>query len=47
VIDLDEVAFRHWDEASGAWTVAPGRYQLLVAASSRDIRSTVDCELTA
>jgi beta-glucosidase len=47
VIELDEVAFRHWDEASGAWTVAPGRYQLLVAASSRDIRSTVDCELTA
>jgi beta-glucosidase len=47
VIDLDDVAFRHWDEASGRWVVAPGRYELLVAASSRDVRSTVGCELTA
>ncbi len=46
VLDLDEVAFRHWDDAAGGWTVAPGRYELLVAASSRDIRSTADCELT-
>ncbi len=45
VIELDEIAFRHWDGATAGWTVVPGRYELLVAASSRDIRSTVPIEL--
>lgn len=47
VVELDEVAFRHWDTGSGGWVVAPGRYELLVAASSRDIRSTAPVELRA
>ena len=44
-VELDEVAFRHWDTAAGGWVVAPGRYEILVAASSRDIRSTVPFDL--
>ena len=45
VVELDEVAFRHWDAAGGTWTVDPGRYEVLVAASSRDIRASVPVEL--
>jgi len=45
VVELDQVAFRHWDVAAGGWAVAPGRYAVLVAASSRDIRATVPVEL--
>ncbi|MDQ3385674.1 MAG: glycoside hydrolase family 3 C-terminal domain-containing protein [Actinomycetota bacterium] len=45
VVDLDEVAFRHWDISAGCWVVAPGRYEILVAASSRDIRSAVPVDL--
>ncbi len=37
--DLDERAFAFWDPVAGAWTVEPGRFGLLVGASSRDIRS--------
>jgi beta-glucosidase len=46
VVELDDVAFRHWDEASGGWVVVPGAYELVVAASSRDHRSSVGVELT-
>jgi beta-glucosidase len=45
VVELDEVAFRHWDATGGTWTVDPGRYEVLVAASSRDIRGSVPVEL--
>lgn len=45
VLDLDDVAFRHWDAASGGWRVAAGTYGLLVAASSRDVRATVPVTL--
>ena len=38
--DLDARAFAYWDTASGAWTVAPGCYQVMVGRSSRDIRVT-------
>lgn len=31
---------------NGHWNIAPGRYQLKVAASSQDIRLTADIELT-
>jgi beta-glucosidase len=34
-------AFRRWDETSGAWTVDPGAYDLVVAASATDIRATI------
>lgn len=45
-VDLDEDAFRRWDERAGGWTVDPGRYELVVAASSRDHRATVPVDLT-
>ena len=35
--ELGERAFAHWDPAAGAFTVAPGRYQVLVGRSSRDL----------
>ncbi len=37
--ELDERAFAFWDPVAGRWTVEPGRFGLLVGASSRDIRS--------
>jgi beta-glucosidase len=45
VVELDEVAFRHWDTGAARWSVAPGRYELVVATSSRDPRGTVEVEL--
>ena len=38
---FDSCAFRRWDESAGDWTVDPGRYELLIAASSVDIRHTI------
>jgi len=37
---LGRDAFAYYDEASRDWRVAPGRYELRVGASSRDIRLT-------
>jgi len=34
-------AFRRWDDVAHAWTVDPGDYDLVVAASATDVRSTV------
>ncbi len=34
-------AFRRWDDVAHAWTVDPGAYDLVVAASAADVRSTV------
>ncbi|HUF32162.1 MAG TPA: glycoside hydrolase family 3 C-terminal domain-containing protein [Acidimicrobiales bacterium] len=45
VLDLDRVAFRTWDVASGTWVVHPGTYEAIVGASSRDLRSSVSVEL--
>jgi beta-glucosidase len=35
---LDSRSFSIWDEATGAWVVPHGQYDVLVGASSRDIR---------
>src|SRR5204862_7655349 len=35
---LDSRSFSHWDTAAGNWTITPGCYDVLVGASSRDIR---------
>ena len=35
------------DEASGSWVVHPGRYELLVGRSSRDLRARATFELAA
>jgi len=39
--ELDAAAFRYWDVESEGWKDSPGRYEVLVGASSRDIRATV------
>ena len=39
---FDSRAFRRWDELAGDWTVDKGRYELLIGASSMDIRHAID-----
>ena len=41
VLRFDARAFRRWDPSAGQWTVDPGRYDLLLAASATDIRHTI------
>ena len=36
---LDDRAFAFWDPRSGGWRVEPGEFELLVGASSADIRA--------
>ena len=44
--ELTPRAFAYWDEADENWSVAPGRYEIRVGASARDIRSRAWLELT-
>ena len=44
-LDRDELAA--FDEASGEWVVHPGRYEVLVGRSSRDIRGRAEFEVAA
>jgi beta-glucosidase len=44
-IPLDQSAFSHYDPAKHAWVVDPGKYEVLVGASSRDIRLRGTVEL--
>lgn len=46
VVELDTLAFRHWDEPGG-WTVAAGTYELVLGASSRQPRGTASVTLAA
>ncbi len=46
-LELGPRAFSYWDVDAHAWRVEPGRYELRVGASSRDIRSTAEIEITA
>ena len=39
-IPLDDKAFRYWNVKTDRWEVEGGSYQLLVGASSVDIRLT-------
>ena len=39
-VELDAAAFRYWDVDTHAWRTDPGRYEVLVGASSRDIRAS-------
>lgn len=36
-----------FDEATSSWTVAAGTYQFLIGASSRDIKATLDAQVSA
>ncbi len=40
-IELGAPAFRYWDVDTHRWRSDPGRYELLVGASSRDIRANL------
>ena len=42
---LDRAALSYWDPAKKAWTADPGRFQIEVGASSRDIRMRLPIEL--
>ncbi|WP_420435078.1 glycoside hydrolase family 3 C-terminal domain-containing protein [Candidatus Poriferisocius sp.] len=44
-IALKERSFARWDPQDHRWTVDPGQYQLLVAASATDIRSALPIEV--
>ncbi len=37
--------FAHWSTARSGWLVMPGRYQLSVGSSSRDLRASTTMEL--
>jgi beta-glucosidase len=44
VLDLDQRAFRHWQDGAG-WTIAPGTYLIYVGRSSQDLalQASVQC----
>ena len=44
-VNADDLA--SYDEAASAWVVTPGNYKILVGASSRDIRATLEAEVAA
>jgi beta-glucosidase len=46
-LTLDRRAFAFWDVTSHQWQVEPGRFDILVGSSSRDIRVTGSIELTS
>lgn len=43
-VGLDAVAYRYWDVDTHGWRSEPGSYELLVGASSRDIRASAVVE---
>ncbi len=43
-IVLDAAAYRYWDTETHGWRSDPGRYEILVGASSRDIRASAEVE---
>jgi len=46
-ITLPRRAFAAWDPASAAWVVEPGRFEVRVARSSRDVAAVLAVEVTA
>lgn len=45
-LQFPPTAFRRWDETADAWTIDPGRYELLLASSAADIRHRFPVTLT-
>jgi len=45
VIALEDRDLAYWDEVAGGWRVEPGRFEILVGASSRDIRLRASLEM--
>jgi beta-glucosidase len=44
-LEFGPEAFRRWDDRTHRWTIDPGAYDLVVAASATDVRATVRVEL--
>ncbi len=42
---LQDRDLAYWDEAGTGWRIEPGRFEILVGASSRDIRLRASLEL--
>lgn len=45
-ISLDRRAFSIWDRGQKAWVVEPGRWQIQIGSSSRDIRLRLEVDIT-
>jgi beta-glucosidase len=45
-LPLDERAFAFWDVGRDGWAVEPGRFEVVVGASSRDPRGSADLDVT-
>lgn len=45
-VELDDRAFRYWNVRTGRWEVEGGVYQIMVGASSADIRLRAEVELS-
>jgi len=45
VVDVPWTAFRRWNPAKRAWRISGGKWEILVAASSLDVRATVIVEI--
>ena len=46
-IHLDKEAFWYYDPAKGGWIVEPGEFEIIVGASSRDLRLSARAELVS
>ncbi len=46
-VTLDRHAFAYWDVGAGDWLVEAGTFELLLGASSRDLRGAVTIEVAA
>ncbi|MGA7783452.1 MAG: glycoside hydrolase family 3 C-terminal domain-containing protein, partial [Candidatus Acidiferrales bacterium] len=46
-ISLDAQAFSYWDVGRHGWAIAPGKYSIMLASSSRDIRLHDNIEITS
>jgi beta-glucosidase len=44
-IPLNKRSFSYWDATSHSWQIIPGRYEIAVGQSSRDIAATVSAEV--
>ncbi|MCY3862221.1 MAG: hypothetical protein OXG34_06860 [bacterium] len=45
MIEFNEHSFARWDSETHCWAVDPGQCQLVVAASSTDLRSELAIEI--
>jgi beta-glucosidase len=46
-VTVDPRLLATWDNAAHLWRIAPGAYQVMLAASSRDIKQTVTVQVAA